>query len=97
MFAVNNGNLEIVESLLQEDVIDVNLQNNNEETALMIAAYTANIVILNRLLEIDNIVVNLKNEEGDTALMVAQIEDEEGSHQEIIEILQELEEEEDVI
>ena len=63
----------------------------------MMAAYTANIVILNRLLEIDNIVVNLKNEEGDTALMVAQIEDEEGSHQEIIEILQELEEEEDVI
>lgn len=63
----------------------------------MMAAYTANIVILNRLLEIDNIDVNLKNEEGDTALMRSLIEDEEGSHQEIIEILQELEEEEDVI
>jgi ankyrin repeat protein len=66
---------KIVEMLLEHPKIDVNLQNNNGWTALMVASRTSNTdsteETVKMLLEHSKIDVNLQNKNGWTALMIA--------------------------
>jgi len=74
MMAVNNDNLEMIETLVNNGA-DVNIQNNKGETPLMYAVCSygeKNIVknIVTFLLN-NNANVNIQNNEGETPLMVA--------------------------
>lgn len=51
--------------------IDVNLQNGDGNTALMLTMDNGYIKIVEILLQITNIDVNLKNSDGNTAIMIA--------------------------
>ncbi len=48
-------------------IVNVNIQNNNGETALTLAAMQNNIDIVTTLLEVDNIDVTIKNNSSITA------------------------------
>ena len=69
--AVWNDNLDRVKSVLALDNgIDINIRDNNENTALIIASYKENIEIVKSLLDY-GAEVNIKNNKGYTALILA--------------------------
>jgi len=69
--AVWNDNLDRVKSVLALDNgIDINIKDNNENTALIIASYKENIEIVKSLLD-HGAGVNIKNNKGYTALILA--------------------------
>ena len=67
MWAAENGHLDIVDSLLKKKGIDVNLQNVNGYTALMLATQRGHLDVVNRLLEENVIDVNIQDNDGNTA------------------------------
>ena len=81
MVAVMEENVEII-TLLLENGVDVNVQNKNGETALILASMFGYIEIVKLLLE-NGAVVDTKEALGMTALMVASGE----GHLEIVKIL----------
>jgi len=70
-FAAMNGNLDIMEILLEEDGIDVNAANDEGTTPLMFAVSEGHYDAVNFLLDTPNIDVNLRDNEGNSALMDA--------------------------
>ena len=65
------GNVEIVNTLLAHEGIDVNLKDDDGQTALMVASRKGNLNIVNTLLEKKGIDVNLKDKDNINALMYA--------------------------
>jgi ankyrin repeat protein len=63
--------LEKVKRLLKDKNIDVNLQNFDGDTPLMVAVEENNLDMVNALLQHPQINVNLRNNEGLTAFMIA--------------------------
>ena len=69
MMALRNP--EIVQVLLQHEGINVNVQNEKGDTALMLAAKEGNLAIVKELLRHKEIDVNVQNNIGQTVLMLA--------------------------
>ena len=67
--AARDGNIDIVELLLKEHV-DINIQDENGETALMLASKNGHIQVVELLLK-EHADVNIKNQDGHTAIMLA--------------------------
>jgi len=63
--------LEKVKRLLKDKNIDVNIQNSEGTTPLMVAVKENNLDMVNALLQHPQINVNLRNNEGLTAFMIA--------------------------
>lgn len=70
MHAVLDQNTQAIEYLLSKGA-DINAQDVNGRTSLMIAAVLENAQVTNLLLENPNINVNAQDNEGNTALMMA--------------------------
>jgi len=68
--AAELGYLNIVNRLLEVGV-DVNIENKDEDTALIMAVARRHSRIVDLLLEVENIEVNHQNKWGDTALMAS--------------------------
>ena len=68
--ATELGYLNIVNRLLEVGV-DVNIENKDEDTALIMAVARRHSRIVDLLLEVENIEVNHQNKWGDTALMAS--------------------------
>ena len=64
-----NGNIDAVEFLLKEDV-DINIQDENGETALMLASKNGHIQVVELLLK-EHADINIQNQDGHTAIMLA--------------------------
>ena len=58
------GNYAVVEKLL----VDVNIQNNDGDTALILAAREGHGIVVEKLLGAQGITVDKKNKHGSTAL-----------------------------
>lgn len=71
MWAIQNGDINITEKLLQHPDIDVNIQNNVKSTALIKAAFFNQKNILEKLLQA-GADVSLKNNSDKTALDLAE-------------------------
>ena len=69
--AIRGNYIEVIDSLLQIDDIIINQQNQDGDTALIIAAKDGHENIVNRLLEVKDIDVDQQNYEGDAAFMMA--------------------------
>ena len=67
--AARDGNVDVVELQLKEHV-DINIQDENGETALMLASKNGHIQVVELLLK-EHADVNIQNEDGDTAIMLA--------------------------
>ena len=82
--AARDGNIEVVELLLKEHV-DINIQNENGETALMLASKNDHIQVVELLLK-EHADVNIQNQDGHTAIILAiqnvciQISEQVGEH-----------------
>ena len=79
--AAKTGNTEVVKLLLKENV-DVNVQDEEGVTALMIASENGHTQVVDLLLKA-NVDVNVQDEEGVTALMIAS----ENGHTQVVEVL----------
>ncbi|XP_041346697.1 ankyrin repeat, SAM and basic leucine zipper domain-containing protein 1-like [Gigantopelta aegis] len=77
--AAKTGNTEVVKLLLKENV-DVNVQDEEGVTALMIASENGHTQVVDLLLKA-NVDVNVQDEEGVTALMIAS----ENGHTQVVE------------
>jgi len=64
-------NEDDLKQLLEIPGINVNLQDNDGQTALMYIASSTNLLAVQLLLAVPGIDVNLKNNNGDTAIMLA--------------------------
>ncbi len=71
LIAIGNGDKEIVEQLLRNPHININIQNNTGETALMRVAETGQLSIAKILLSRRDLDVNLANKDGETARQIA--------------------------
>lgn len=69
--AASEGNVELLQELLQNFDIDVNFKNNDGYTALMIACTNNYIDMVKVLLNIQGIDVNIRTKYGYSALMIA--------------------------
>ena len=69
-FASRNGNLEVVKRLLEKGV-DVNMQYEDGNTALISACYGKHTAVALELLGVDNIKVDLRTNDGESALHYA--------------------------
>ena len=67
--AARDGNIDIVKLLLKEHV-DINIQDENGETALMLASKNGHIQVVELLLK-EHADVNIQNQDGLTAIMLA--------------------------
>ena len=65
MRASKNGHLDIVNRLLKCEEINVNLQDEDGDTALIFASYTNHLSIVNKLLKCEQIDVNIENNNGE--------------------------------
>ena len=71
IITVLNGNVEILQMLLNVPSIDVNAQNRNLDTALHVATRTNNVTMIAMLLTHPQINPNIINNDGHTALSLA--------------------------
>lgn len=67
--AARNGNLKLMQSLI--DKVDINIQDDNGNTALIEAAYKEHESIVKFLLSQPSLHVNAQNKAGETALITA--------------------------
>ena len=79
--AANKGNIEVVKLLLKENA-DVNIQDKNGVTALMLASLNGHTHVVELLLK-ENADVNIKNKQGMTALNLASLK----GHTHVVELL----------
>lgn len=79
--AAKNGNLPLIRELSSK--VDVNLQNDDGETALILAALSGQEHITRFLLKMQGIDINIQDQQGNTALICAVY----GRHRAIIELL----------
>ena len=82
MNASRIGNTKIIKTLLAKGA-DVNLMNDERDTALMLALHNKNIEVAILLLAVPGIDVNHRDEDGRTALMLASM----NSHTEVVKAL----------
>jgi ankyrin repeat protein len=77
MMACSRGHVNVVEKLLSlgdSNRIDLNMKNEEGQTALMIAYREGHLNVVEKLLSVaesNQIDLNMKNQDGDTALMMA--------------------------
>ena len=69
--AVQEGNTDMVYTLLKRHDIDINYRNDNGNTALIEAAIKGDTELVKMLMEHPDIDINSRNLEGDTALIEA--------------------------
>ena len=67
MLACQEGHIDIVRLLLEQEV-DVNLQNENNDTALIEACFNGHTEIVQLLMQREDIDVNLQNENTDNII-----------------------------
>ena len=67
-----DGQLEVVKMLLKAKVIDVNVRNNDGNTAFMLAARMGQLAVIDMLLEEKEINVAVQNNQGMTANLLFQ-------------------------
>ena len=79
--AARDGNIDAVEVLLKKDV-DINIQDENGETALMLASQNGHHQIVELLLK-EHADINQQNENEWTALMIAS----QNGHHQVVELL----------
>jgi ankyrin repeat protein len=84
MWASRNGLKEIVQLLLKHECINVNQQNNDGRTALMLASFVGHKEIIEMLLKHKDIQTTQQDEKGFSALRWAI----ERGHKEIAKILE---------
>ena len=70
-YAAENGNTAVVDTILATFEIDINAQDENGDTALMLAVYNDHFETVKRLLRVPEIDINMQNDDGNTALMLA--------------------------
>ena len=83
MFAASEGDTTTADVLLSRGA-DVDLQSQNDETALMLAARWGHFRLVRMLLIDAEANVNLRNNDGKTALTIAR----EKGHTEIVELIE---------
>ena len=64
------GHLNVINRLLDCKEIDVNLQDENEETALILASENGHLNVVNRLLDCKEIDVNVQDKVGGNVLIL---------------------------
>lgn len=69
MIAASEGNIQVVELLLNTPFLNINLQNNDGWTALMFAITNGHYHIVRMILAAPGLKINLADREGNTALM----------------------------
>jgi len=84
--AAQNGHVQIVQTLLTRDDIDVNKHNNQDATPLFIASYFGKVEVVRLLLSQPNIDINnITTTRGDSALGMAT----QYNHTEVVQLLTE--------
>ena len=83
--AAQKGHVQIVQTLLTRDDIDVNKHNKKNQTPLNIASDNGHVEVVRLLLSQPNIDLNKKDDWGTTALGIAK----EKNHTEVVQLLTE--------
>ena len=81
-----NGQLDVVNQLLDCKEIDINLQNKDGDTVLIWASWGGQLDVVNRLLDCKEIDINLQNKDGKTALILAS----KCGHLKVVELLKKI-------
>ena len=71
-YSAENGNKTLLTELLKENSIDINMQNNNGDTALMCAIRKNNVGVVRDLLECEDIDLEIANHAGESAQSLAE-------------------------